>query len=74
MSWFIYFVCKDVVVHMFFCIFIIWFKKICIVNDWFLKGMSFNFDLAREYVKYVFITIMRENWMIYMPHNEKYVN
>ena len=37
MSWFIYFVCKDAAVHMFFCIFIIWFKKICIVNDWFIK-------------------------------------
>ena len=38
------------------------------------KSMSFNFDLAREYVKYVFITTMRENWMIYKAHNEKYVN
>ena len=38
------------------------------------KSMSFNFDLAREYVKYFFIRIMRENWMIYIPHNEKYVN
>ena len=73
MSWFIYFVCKDVVVHFFLYFYnLIWENM---YSKWFVyKGMSFNFDLAREYVEYVFITIMRENWMIYMAQNEKYVN